>query len=162
MNDDVPLPRHFTATGFVVNGDATLLHWHHRVRAWLPPGGHVEPNEDPIQAVLREVHEETGFEVEIVPTQPSPEIGDLPQVAAPRTILVEDVYDQKVGAHQHIDMIYFCRLQGPRPPAPPGWLWFSKDDLASEFATQTPNGNLEPPPKDVIVLGLESIEAAGG
>ena len=44
--------RHFTATGFVINGDATLLHWHHRVQAWLPPGGHIEPNEDPVQAVL--------------------------------------------------------------------------------------------------------------
>ena len=61
--------RHFTATGFVINGDATLLHWHRRVQAWLPPGGHVEPDEDPVQAVLREVKEETGLDVQIIPTQ---------------------------------------------------------------------------------------------
>ena len=33
--------------------------------AWLPPGGHIEVNEDPIEAVLREVLEETGLEVEV-------------------------------------------------------------------------------------------------
>ena len=42
--------RHFTATGFVVHEGATLLHWHPKVKMWLPPGGHIEPNEDPVQA----------------------------------------------------------------------------------------------------------------
>ena len=41
--------RHFTATGFVVYMDATLLHWHPKVKMWLLPGGHIEPNEDPVQ-----------------------------------------------------------------------------------------------------------------
>ena len=156
-----PIPRHFTATGFVINSDATLLHWHHRVQAWLPPGGHVEPDEDPVQAVLREVKEETGLDVELVPTQHVPEISNLDQVPAPRTILVEDVYDQKVGAHQHIDMIYFCRVSGPRPPAPDGWVWFTADDLANERPVTDPNGGCESPPEDVVILGLEGIRICG-
>ena len=155
-----PIPRHFTATGFVINGDATLLHWHHRVQAWLPPGGHVEPDEDPVQAVLREVKEETGFEVEIIPAQTTPEIPNLDQVTAPRTILVEDVYDHRVGTHQHIDMIYFCRVEGPRPTAPDGWVWFTKRDLENKRAMTSREGNHEAPPEDVIVLGLEGIELA--
>ena len=64
------LPRHFTATGYLVSGDALLLHWHAKVQAWLPPGGHVEPNEDPVQAVLREVLEETGIAAEVVAASP--------------------------------------------------------------------------------------------
>ena len=60
--------RHFTATGFVVHEGATLLHWHAKVKMWLPPGGHIEANEDPVQAVLREVEEETGVKAEVVPT----------------------------------------------------------------------------------------------
>ena len=156
-----PIPRHFTATGFVVNGDATLLHWHHRVQAWLPPGGHVEPDEDPVQAVLREVKEETGLDVELFPTQYVPEISNLDQVPAPRTILVEDVYDQKVGAHQHIDMIYFCRVSGPRPLAPEGWVWYTSDDLANKRAATNPDGIREAPPEDVVTLGLEAIGDAG-
>ena len=153
------LHRHFTATGFVVNGNATLLHWHHRVQAWLPPGGHIEPDEDPVQAVLREVKEETGFDVEIIPTQPTPEISNLTQVISPRTILVEDVYDQKVGKHQHIDMIYFCHLPGPRPPAPQGWQWFTRKDLETGRKYPTPDGDHQPPPEDVVNLGLEAIQA---
>ena len=34
-------PRHFTATAFVVCGDSVALHWHQKVKAWLPPGGHI-------------------------------------------------------------------------------------------------------------------------
>ena len=151
--------RHFTATGFVINSDATLLHWHHRVKAWLPPGGHIEPNEDPVQAVLREVKEETGLDVQIIPTQTTPEISNLGQVAAPRTILVEDVYDQKIGPHQHIDLIYFTHILGPRPPAPDSWLWFTADDLATGRAAANPDGISEPPPEDVVTLGLEGIQA---
>lgn len=151
--------RHFTATGFVINGNATLLHWHHRVQAWLPPGGHIEPNEDPVQAVLREVQEETGLDVQIIPTQPTPEISNLNQVLPPRTILVEDVQDQKVGKHQHIDLIYFCHVPGPRPNAPDGWVWFTKEDLTNGRAVAAPDGRHEAPPEDVERLGLEGIRA---
>ena len=56
-----PVTRHFTATGFVVHRGRVALHWHPKVKAWLPPGGHIEANEDPVQAVLREIEEETGL-----------------------------------------------------------------------------------------------------
>ena len=158
---ETQITRHFTATGFVINEDATLLHWHHRVRAWLPPGGHVELDEDPLQAVLREVKEETGLEVEIIPTQPIPEITNLDQVPPPRTILVEDVYDQKVGKHQHIDMIYFCHVPGPRPEAPEGWVWFSEADLSERKKVKPPDGWDTAPPEDVVTLGLEGIAQLG-
>lgn len=149
--------RHFTATGFVVNSDATLLHWHHRVQEWLPPGGHIEPNEDPVQAVLREVKEETGFDVQIIPTQPTHEISNLDQVTPPRTILVEDVHDQKVGKHQHIDLVYFCQLLGDRPTAPEGWVWFTKEDLTNRQVVAAPDGRCHAPPEDVVKLAFEAI-----
>ena len=60
--------RHFTVSGFVVHAGRVLLHWHPKVRAWLPPGGHVDANEDPTEAVVREVQEETGLQVEVVQT----------------------------------------------------------------------------------------------
>jgi 8-oxo-dGTP pyrophosphatase MutT (NUDIX family) len=60
--------RHFTATGFVVRDHKTILHWHKRLQQWMPPGGHIEENEDPLEAVLREIKEETGISAEVFAT----------------------------------------------------------------------------------------------
>ncbi|WP_305782431.1 NUDIX hydrolase [Symbioplanes lichenis] len=40
-------------------GDVLLVD-HRNARLWLPPGGHVEPGEDPAAAAARELHEELG------------------------------------------------------------------------------------------------------
>ncbi len=109
--------RHFTVTGFVVDGDATLLHWHRKVQMWLPPGGHIDPNEDPVQAVLREVLEETGITAKVIPgiepytfDEPPLQLANPHQLPPPLTILVEDIPARPdEAAHEHIDMIYAVR-----------------------------------------------------
>ena len=62
------MDRHFTSTVFVVDlsKKAILLHWHEKVSAWLPPGGHIEADEDPVQTAKREVLEETGLKINII------------------------------------------------------------------------------------------------
>lgn len=74
---------------------------------WLPPGGHVEPNELPDEAAVREVEEETGVRAELVgemplhvPSPPYPR-----QLMPPVGIQLEDI----APGHQHIDLIYFAR-----------------------------------------------------
>jgi 8-oxo-dGTP pyrophosphatase MutT (NUDIX family) len=42
-----------------------LLHRTEPFEAWDPPGGRAEFGEDLVQAVTREVHEETGLEVQV-------------------------------------------------------------------------------------------------
>ena len=167
--------RHFTATGFVVHHNSTLLHWHKKVREWLPPGGHVDPNEDPVQTTLREIKEETGFDVEIVPIHEEIEISNLEQVAAPHSIMIEDVVDNEYGQHQHIDHIYFTRLIGfdSTPTSElsarnefadsnAGWLWASLYDLQNETPFKTPSGELRIPPEDVKKLGSAAIKHVSG
>jgi hypothetical protein len=107
------------------------------------------------------------FDVEIVPTQPSLVIGNLDQVYAPHSIMIEDVTDAKHGEHQHIDHIYFTRLLGDasspsgeltdQPDSTTIWLWATLIDLQNESAFETPSGDHRPPPEDVLKLGAAAI-----
>ena len=160
--DGGALVRHFTATGFVVHDGCVPLHWHPKVRAWLPPGGHVEANEDPVQAVLREILEETGIIAEVVPSSPPIGLRYPAEVIPPYTIMVEDIHDPSDGYHQHIDMIYFCRPVGPPGPLNEGWRWVGRCELACESPLARPSGEAEPPPEDVRVLALAALDAVEG
>lgn len=50
--------------------DQILLVDHKKSGLWLPPGGHVEPDEDPIETVRREAKEELGIEAEFLFDEP--------------------------------------------------------------------------------------------
>lgn len=158
----MPITRHFTATGFVVHEGRVLLHWHRKVKAWLPPGGHVDENEDPVQAVLREIREETGVEAQVVPTGPRLDLAYPTQVQPPFTIMVEDIHDSVAGYHQHIDMVYFCRLVGPAWPLKDGWRWVSRDELSNSVALRCDDGTCVPPPEDVRLLAEHAFRVASG
>jgi len=57
-------PGHFTASGFVASPDrkSVLLIYHDKLRRWLQPGGHIEPDDLTVEAAARrEVAEETGL-----------------------------------------------------------------------------------------------------
>jgi 8-oxo-dGTP pyrophosphatase MutT (NUDIX family) len=56
-------PGHFTASCFIVDGGGRLLlHHHRRLNCWLQMGGHLEGEESPEVAALREGAEESGLE----------------------------------------------------------------------------------------------------
>jgi len=61
-----PPTRDWCATAFVVWEGRILLHHHAKLQRWLPPGGHVELDELPDDAAVREVLEETGVHVELL------------------------------------------------------------------------------------------------
>lgn len=126
--------RHFTVSAFVSAQGHTLLHFHQKNQMWLPPGGHIESDEDPIQAALREVEEETGLKVALLPTiDPFPYLSP-PQLPTPVTIMVEDIPAKPAEpAHQHLDLIYFTRPLDPGLPTPkPGWRWLDAETLTSD------------------------------
>ena len=104
--------RHFTASGIVLADEQVLLVEHRKLGMWLYPGGHIEPDEDPVQAVLREVAEETGLACRIVtvPRFAHPAATVLP---APFTILVHDIpANAQTPLHQHIDLVYVLAPEG--------------------------------------------------
>jgi len=157
------MERHFTVSGFVSQGGQTALHWH-RLGLWLPPGGHIEANEDPIQAVRREVLEETGIEVDILGKVPF-EHSKPVQLQPPVTIGVYDI-ERDGGTsspHQHIDFVYFTRPgQGARLDLPQadGWAWVDEATLVGATALAPPQGPPAAIPEDVRRLGLAAIAAA--
>lgn len=154
--------RHFTATGFVVRGDATLLHWHKRMQQWMPPGGHIEPDEDPVQAVLREVREECGARAEVLPLAPVLPFPYPGQLQPPCTILVERSHESG-EPHEHIDLIYFCRLLEEADPAANGFHWVDEETLRSGAPLDLAGcGVAVPVAEDVRLLALQAIEAGRG
>jgi len=67
MEYNPSLEKHFTASALIKNdNNEVLLVFHKKLNVWLYPGGHIEFNETPDEAVIREVKEETGLEIEIV------------------------------------------------------------------------------------------------
>ena len=160
------MERHFTVSGFVSDGERTALHWH-RIGKWLPAGGHIEPNEDPVQAVLREVLEETGIAVEVLPAAPAYPHRQPPQLPPPVTIGVYDLGrdDHCEGPHQHIDFVYFTRPQGGAATALPVnhecWQWVDEAALRDDAPLPAgPRGGERRVPEDVRRLALASIDAA--
>jgi len=125
------LPKHFTASALVLGagggdgaatgdeatpegGRSLLLVDHVKLGVWLYPGGHLEPGETPDQAVVREVKEETGIDVELLGpdhTNLSDPSADVWALRTPYRVLVE-LIDDPDERHYHLDLIYVCAARG--------------------------------------------------
>lgn len=99
------------ASSIVMKDRRILLLWHEKLGIWLYPGGHVEQNETPEQAAIREALEETGMKIRVLnPDRRKPmESKEASELSRPFKILLEDV-PYKTGHHIHFDMVYLCRL----------------------------------------------------
>jgi 8-oxo-dGTP pyrophosphatase MutT (NUDIX family) len=128
--------RHFTATTFIVHGSKVLLHRHRKQSLWLPPGGHIDRDELPHIAAIREIEEETGLKLHLHSEEQAQKLSqemDCLVVPQPAFILVEDINP----FHQHIDLTYFAEFPTFNDGAEPsnvtlqrnGFAWFSPGDL---------------------------------
>ena len=148
--------RHFTATVYVVEDGAVALHRHDKLDMWLPAGGHVDRDELPHEAALRETREELGFDVDLI----APE-GDLSSETArsipkPQHFLLEDINVTTEGVgHQHVDFVFYGTAPhreidpGPHEQPAEDWQWFTRADLRD-------HGELA---ADVAEVGQRALEA---
>ena len=60
--------RHFCASAYIINPETKkiLLVKHKKYSKWVQPGGHIEHNELPEEAAIREAYEETGIKVKLL------------------------------------------------------------------------------------------------
>jgi 8-oxo-dGTP pyrophosphatase MutT (NUDIX family) len=100
----------FTVAIFVVRERRVLLIHHRKLDQWLPLGGHIELEEDPEQAALREAREESGLEVELLGERPPTTGAGTRALIAPRFLDIHRISD----THEHIGMIYWARPSGPK------------------------------------------------
>ncbi len=96
----------FCVEVFVVCKDKVLLRMHDKHKIWLSVGGHIELDEDPVQAAIREVKEEVGLDVRIIGSKPLiDEKSDYEFIIAPRYLGCHNVSD----IHKHIIFVYFAK-----------------------------------------------------
>ena len=95
----------FTVAIFVVHEGKVLLIHHRNLNKWLPLGGHIELDEHPEQAALREAREESGLEVELHGERPPTTEPGTRALIAPRFLDIHRITD----THEHIGMIYWAR-----------------------------------------------------
>lgn len=124
----------------IVNSDAVLLRMHDKYDMWLPPGGHVELDEDFVEAAIREAKEETGLDVQLYGTIPeslTSEPGGL--ILEERELLIPQFINRHrvSDTHEHISIVYFGKsttrevnpAEGERRD---GFKWFTKEELTDK------------------------------
>lgn len=95
----------FTVAIFVVQDSQVLLIHHRKLDKWLPLGGHIELDEDPEQAAVREAKEESGLDVELLGERPPTTEPGTRALIAPRFLDIHRIN----ATHEHIGMIYWAR-----------------------------------------------------
>lgn len=98
----------FTVAIFVVHEGRVLVIHHRRLDRWLPLGGHIELDEDPEVAALREAKEESGLDIVLVGERPPTTGPGTRALIAPRFLDIHRIN----ATHEHIGMIYWARPLG--------------------------------------------------
>ena len=125
----------------MIHGGKTLLVNHKKLGVYIYPGGHVQPDETPLETALRETKEETGLDVEIVGgtgiSSIPPKTPDTPYhwypLQKPFVILLEEVhYPDQV--HEHFDIVYLARPKDTNQAVKGNWEskdvgWFSPEEV---------------------------------
>lgn len=112
----------------IVSGNKILLLRHAKLDKWLFPGGHIEKDETPDQAVLREVKEETGLNFKFLHYSPLTQSEEeIEKLAVPFHSNVHSV-----GDHNHQCFYYYGAVDTDEfvgNNESKDMKWFSREEL---------------------------------
>ncbi len=141
----------FVVSAFIVHRGRTLLGYHRKYNEWVPIGGHIDLDEDPEEALFKEIREECGLKVKILAERPPIAHPGVKPIYTPAYV---DVHRIK-GVHKHIALIYFAKAASGRVRLLERefkeYRWLSKKDL------DDPKLRLAP---SIRFYCLRSLEAA--
>lgn len=137
----------FVVAGYIFDNDNILLIHHKKLGLWLPVGGHINENETPDDALLREIKEETNLDVKILGNNGISLEGNVKKnLAAPFHANVHSV-----GDHDHCCFFYLCKALNPEKLKINSELddfrWVSKAELSGKEI-----------PADVRNIGMRAFE----
>lgn len=126
----------YTVEVFIVYKNKVLLRRHEKYDIWLSVGGHIELDETPEQAAVREVKEEVGLDIKLVghkkgEAEGNPENRGHRDLIPPKYLGIHPVND----THQHIVLVYFAVSDTDKILEPfdekekAETCWVSKDEL---------------------------------
>jgi ADP-ribose pyrophosphatase YjhB (NUDIX family) len=92
----------FTVEVFIVHDSKVLLRKHDKYGIWLGVGGHIELDEDPIEAAVRECKEEVDLNISII-GQPLSFKNTVDQELTPPLFMNRHKIDEK---HEHLALVY--------------------------------------------------------
>ncbi|MBI5644624.1 NUDIX domain-containing protein [Candidatus Kaiserbacteria bacterium] len=129
----------FTAEVFIVCNSKVLLRRHDKYGIWLSVGGHIELDEDPVEAAIREAKEEVGLDIELWDSRLEDASDDLwREVLPPVAIGRHRAKHPTNPDHEHVILVYFAKSTSDAViPQKHGdksdeWKWFSAEDLDRE------------------------------
>lgn len=121
----------FTVVAYIIYRNKVLLVQHKQINLWLPVGGHIELDEDPEEALIREVREESGLEIKILAEKPK--LNNVKSLYSPSFLNIHRINSLKTPNHKHIVLIYFAKSKTSQVKLAEREhnfiRWFSKKDL---------------------------------
>ena len=142
----------FVVSVFIVHRGKVLLVYHKKYNEWLPIGGHIDLNEDPEQALFKEIREECGLPVKILAARPAIGHRGVKPILTPSYVDVHRI----TRVHKHIAFVYFGTTTSARAKLHERehreFRWVSGSDLGSRELRLT---------KSIRFYCEEALKAAG-
>jgi 8-oxo-dGTP pyrophosphatase MutT (NUDIX family) len=124
----------YFAAGYLIKDDKVFLAHHKKFDKWTPPGGHIEDNETPDQALVREWREELGLDINVLPAHESAFEGDANATPIPMPFHID--LEREGFDVPHIGYFFYVKLKNNDQTINilkneiHNVGWFSKSDLS--------------------------------
>lgn len=121
----------YTVEVFIVYKNKVLLRKHDKYKKWLSVGGHIELDEDPNEAAIREVKEEVGLDIILDDRLREFREDDETQELIPPYFLNRHHVSPD---HEHITLVYFAKSKTDKIKQNKNEIseecrWFSKEEI---------------------------------